>query len=86
MSIGKADFFHSFAGIKIVHDNSSYHMHHKFCIVDGKKLLNGSLNWSVQGVTSNQENVMVTTNLVFVKSFQVRFDRMWAQFGSNVIR
>jgi mitochondrial cardiolipin hydrolase len=61
-------------------------MHHKFCIIDGSKLLNGSLNWSVQGVTSNQENVMVTTNLAFVKPFQARFDNMWSQFNRNLVR
>ena len=74
------------AGIKVVHDNSTYHMHHKFCIIDGKKLLNGSLNWTMQGITSNQENVMVTRNLAFVKPFQARFNNMWSQFSSNLVR
>lgn len=68
-----------------MHDDSSYHMHHKFCIIDGRKLLNGSLNWTVQGVQNNQENVMVTTNLAFVKPFQAKFDNMWGQFSRNMV-
>lgn len=70
----------------MVHDNSSYHMHHKFCIVDGTKVLNGSLNWSFQGVKNNQENVMVSTDPAFVKPFQDRFTVMWSKFAKNMVR
>ena len=72
------------AGIRVVHDNSSYHMHHKFCIIDDTKLLNGSLNWSVQGVRSNQENVMITTDPALVRPFQAAFAKMWRTFARNV--
>ena len=71
------------AGVQVVADNSEFHMHHKFAIIDGRLLLNGSLNWTVQGVKSNEENVMVTSDAAFIKSFSEHFERMWRQFAHN---
>ena len=35
-------------------------MHHKFAIIDGKKLISGSFNWTMQAAMGNYENVMIT--------------------------
>lgn len=59
-------------------------MHHKFCIIDDSKLLNGSLNWSVQGVRSNQENVMITNDPALVRPFRAAFDSLWRSYARNV--
>ncbi len=40
--------------------------HHKFAIVDGRLLLNGSFNWTRQAVTSNNENVTVLSDAQLV--------------------
>jgi len=48
-----------------------FHMHHKFAIVDGRLLINGSFNWTRQAVLYNQENCVVTDNGSLVSS--VRF-------------
>ena len=45
-------------------------MHHKFAVVDGRLLLNGSFNWTRQAVLSNQENVVVANNTALVGAWQ----------------
>lgn len=43
-------------------------MHHKFAIVDGRLLINGSFNWTRQAVLYNQENCVITDNSSLVSS------------------
>ena len=38
------------AGIPVRTDAATTHMHHKFAVVDGAKLINGSFNWTRQAV------------------------------------
>ncbi|CAG9464758.1 unnamed protein product [Pedinophyceae sp. YPF-701] len=42
------------AGIPVRMDKSCYHMHHKFCVVDGERLVTGSFNWTRQACLNNQ--------------------------------
>ena len=65
------------SGIQVRIDNSSFLMHHKFCIIDGKYLINGSLNWTSQGIYGNQENVIITDNICFVEPFLKHFNELW---------
>jgi phosphatidylserine/phosphatidylglycerophosphate/cardiolipin synthase-like enzyme len=73
-------------GVHCVADNSPFHMHHKFAIVDSRLLLNGSLNWTVQGVKHNEENVMITTDPVMVRKFKEQFEHLWSKFSGNPVR
>eukprot|EP00475_Leptophrys_vorax_P028217 TRINITY_DN4072_c0_g1_i3.p2 TRINITY_DN4072_c0_g1~~TRINITY_DN4072_c0_g1_i3.p2 ORF type:complete len:124 (+),score=42.41 TRINITY_DN4072_c0_g1_i3:738-1109(+) len=68
--------FHA-AGIPCKVDKSPYHMHNKFCVIDGALILNGSYNWTVSASTNNRENIMITNNEVFVRNFHEEFQRMW---------
>jgi len=65
------------AGIVVKDDNSKFHMHHKFAIIDNKTLVNGSLNWTRQAVLNNRENIVVTSDSALVKSFSREFQAMW---------
>lgn len=67
-------------GIQVRNDNSSYFMHHKFALVDESVLVNGSLNWTLQGVCGNQENVMITASLEMVEPFQRQFEKLWDMY------
>jgi len=65
------------AGIPVKMDHSPYHMHHKFAVVDQSLLLNGSFNWTKGASQNNCENIMITNNQDFVKSFSNHFEEMW---------
>ncbi|XP_051560736.1 mitochondrial cardiolipin hydrolase isoform X2 [Myxocyprinus asiaticus] len=66
------------AGICVRHEMSTaVHMHHKFALVDGRKLITGSLNWTLTAVQSNKENVMVTEEPELVRPYQKEFQKLW---------
>lgn len=65
------------AGIRVRMDKTTFFMHHKFVVVDNKVLVNGSLNWTNQGVCGNQENVLITNNSELVQPFVKQFEHLW---------
>ncbi len=68
------------AGIQVRHDYASYFMHHKFAVVDQTILVSGSLNWTLQGICGNQENVVILNVPEVVEPFATHFDRLWIMF------
>ena len=52
------------AGVPLRIDDSPFHMHHKFALVDGAWLLNGSFNWTRSASVNNEENLLVTDDAV----------------------
>ncbi|MBX2851169.1 MAG: DUF1669 domain-containing protein [Phycisphaeraceae bacterium] len=67
------------AGVPTRFDEYDDHMHHKFAIVDGKRLITGSYNWT-RGATRNHENVTVLTDNQLIEAFGKEFDRLWSDF------
>ena len=65
-------------GVRI--DQSSSHMHHKFCIVDKEILLTGSYNWTKSAADRNQENLLVTVDPKMVKAYLNEFEKLWDVF------
>ncbi|MCB0845448.1 MAG: DUF1669 domain-containing protein, partial [Bacteroidetes bacterium] len=65
------------AGIEVKVDRTESHMHHKFAIYDRKYVLTGSYNWTRSAATSNQENILVTSDQEVVKKYMSEFDRLW---------
>lgn len=54
-------------------------MHNKFVIIDNKKLLQGSFNWTKNAVRRNDECVFVHSNKWVVSKLSSKFEKMWAQ-------
>jgi len=69
------------AGVPVRIDRTDAHMHHKFAIADGARLLNGSFNWTRSATQLNSENVTVTTESAPVLAFRREFDRLWEALG-----
>jgi phosphatidylserine/phosphatidylglycerophosphate/cardiolipin synthase-like enzyme len=64
-------------GVACRADKTDAHMHHKFAIADGNKLLNGSYNWTRAASNENNENVTVTNHKALVNQFSNEFLRLW---------
>ncbi len=68
-------------GVPLRTDHTDAHMHNKFAIFDGEKLLTGSYNWTRSATRENQENYLVTDDELLVAAYQREFDRLWACFA-----
>lgn len=66
-------------GIDVKVDNSRYHMHNKFGIIDNRIAFTGSYNWTYTAKLHNQENLLLTTNFTIVHRFVDEFTMLWEQ-------
>ncbi len=66
-------------GIEVKIDNSRYHMHNKFGIIDERICFTGSYNWTYTAQAHNQENLVITTNYTIVHKFIDEFAMLWEQ-------
>ena len=73
------------AGIQVRNDNTSYFMHHKFAVIDKDILINGSLNWTLQGICGNQENIVITSSPEMVTPFTSKFERLWEMYNPEKV-
>lgn len=60
--------------------HTSGHMHHKFAVIDGARLLNGSYNWTRGAAEVNFENVVDTAEPGLVAAFVAEFEKLWKAF------
>jgi len=65
------------AGIALKVDETEHHMHHKFAVLDGATLLNGSYNWTRSAGSFNEENLVVSSEPGLVQTFASQFDALW---------
>ncbi|MGE7983613.1 phospholipase D-like domain-containing protein [Solibacillus sp. NPDC093137] len=56
--------------------NKSNYMHHKFCIIDRKKILIGSFNWS-KNASNNFENLMELEQQNIIIDAEAEFNYLW---------
>lgn len=68
-------------GVPVRVDQTEYHMHHKYAIYDNKQLLTGSYNWTRSAANYNEENFIVTRDMVLLKSFRAAFEKLWNDLG-----
>lgn len=64
-------------GIPVVLDTSSGYMHNKVMIIDGKIVVTGSFNFSVNARDRNDENYVVINNELVAQEYLNRFEKLW---------
>lgn len=52
-------------------------MHHKFCVIDGRRVLTGSFNWNNTAELVNDENLISLDDPAIVGAYQTEFDELW---------
>jgi mitochondrial cardiolipin hydrolase len=65
------------AGIEVRVDQTEYHMHHKFALIDGKVAITGSYNWTRSAAAYNEENLLVTDDQGILQRYAQEFERLW---------
>lgn len=66
-------------GIEVKTDQSRFHMHNKFGIIDHRMAFTGSFNWTKTATRSNQENLLITSNHSIVDQYNAEFERLWIE-------
>lgn len=70
------------AGIDIRMNHAHFCMHHKFVVIDGRILINGSFNWTAHAADGNQENAVIWRHAGdLAVSFTREFERLWKKFA-----
>ena len=52
-------------------------LHHKFAVIDNRKVITGSFNWSPSAAHTNDETLLVTHSPQLAKHFTREMDRLW---------
>jgi phosphatidylserine/phosphatidylglycerophosphate/cardiolipin synthase-like enzyme len=52
-------------------------LHHKFAVIDNKKVITGSFNWSPSAAHTNDETLMVIHSPQLAKHFTREMDHLW---------
>lgn len=67
------------AGIPVRVDHTPDHMHHKFAVFDGQRLVTGSYNWTRSASAANWENIIVLGEPPLIARFQEVFETLWTR-------
>ncbi len=65
------------AHVPVRRDGNPSFMHNKVIVVDERYVITGSLNFSTNAETSNDENVLIIDNPDIAKLYMQDFDRIW---------
>jgi phosphatidylserine/phosphatidylglycerophosphate/cardiolipin synthase-like enzyme len=67
-------------GAEVRLDDDPEHMHHKFAVLDGERLLTGSYNWTRSAANRNRENILFTDEPRAVSAYAAEFERLWTSY------
>ena len=67
------------AGVPVRTDETQYHMHHKFTVLDGQSVITGSYNWTRGAAEQNNENLVIITERPTVADFIAEFEKLWRE-------
>lgn len=65
--------------VKVLGKKEKGVMNHRFAILDGKRVLTGSLDWSEASLKWNYENILILHGSEVVAIYQKEFDRLWRE-------
>ncbi|MEW5955913.1 MAG: phospholipase D-like domain-containing protein [Candidatus Micrarchaeota archaeon] len=78
-NLATAEFLAS-KGVEVRWATTDYaNTHSKLAIVDGKKILVGSINWSRHALYENRETALIVENERLAREFLAAFEQDWAQ-------
>jgi phosphatidylserine/phosphatidylglycerophosphate/cardiolipin synthase-like enzyme len=74
------------AGLDFRIDGNPKYLHHKVIIIDDNIVITGSANFSLQGATVNDENMVIVHDSDLASAYNLEFDRMldYATLPTNV--
>ncbi len=65
-------------------DNRKAFMHNKFCVIDRKKIITGSMNPTDNGAHKNNNNLVVVESKHLAKNYEEEFEELWGgKFGKG---
>ena len=64
-------------GIPVKFENTSAKLHHKVGIIDNRKVILGSYNWTLSANEENDENVIVVSSSDIANLFTQAFNELW---------
>lgn len=67
------------ANVPVRQDGNPGFLHHKLIIVDSRIVITGSLNFSTNADTNNDENAIVIDNPDIARLYMQEFERVWSQ-------
>jgi phosphatidylserine/phosphatidylglycerophosphate/cardiolipin synthase-like enzyme len=65
--------------VKVLQGKDYGVMNHRFAILDSKKVITGSFDWSEASEKWNYENIVIIRDGEVVASYQREFDRLWRE-------
>lgn len=66
------------AGLDVRLDGNPYTMHHKVILIDGRVVITGSYNFSLNAAKDNDENLLIITNPELASRYQTEFEKVYA--------
>jgi len=65
--------------VKVLRGKDYGVMNHRFAILDGKRVVTGSFEWSETSEKLNYENILIIGDPEVAASYQKEFDRLWRE-------